>query len=68
MRDVANRKVAAEVFFSLSEWSYTIRLTPYNRTHNVLSASLKKSFFLSMLYIRICTFNGKAVKRGAVKI
>ena len=30
--------------FSLSEWSLTICLTPYNRRQNVLSASLNKTF------------------------
>ena len=30
--------------FSLSEWSLTICLTPYNRKYNVLSASLNKTF------------------------
>ena len=30
--------------FSLSEWSLTICLTPYNRKQNVLSASLNKTF------------------------
>ena len=29
---------------SLSEWSFTICLTPYNRKQNVLSASLNKIF------------------------
>ena len=29
---------------SLSEWSFTICLTPYNRKYNVLSASLNKIF------------------------
>ena len=29
---------------SLSEWSFTICLTPYNRTENVLSASMNKTF------------------------
>ena len=29
---------------SLSEWSLTISLTPYNRKKNVLSASLNKTF------------------------
>ena len=29
---------------SLSEWSFTICLTPYNRKYNVLSASLNKTF------------------------
>ena len=30
--------------FSLSEWSLTICLTPYNSKENVLSASLNKTF------------------------
>ena len=30
--------------FSLSEWSFTICLTSYNRRYNVLSASLNKTF------------------------
>ena len=29
---------------SLSEWCFTICLTPYNRKYNVLSASLNKTF------------------------
>ena len=29
---------------SLSEWSFTICLTPYNRKNNVLNASLNKTF------------------------
>ena len=29
---------------SLSDWSFTICLTPYNRNYNVLSASLNKTF------------------------
>ena len=29
---------------SLSEWSFTICITPYNRKYNVLSASLNKTF------------------------
>ena len=38
--------------FSLSEWSLTICLTPYNRRLNVLSASLNKTFLsLSLTYI-----------------
>ena len=32
---------------SLSEWSFTICLTPYNRKYNVLSASLNKTFLSS---------------------
>ena len=35
---------------SLSEWSFTICLMPYNRKYNVLSASLNKTF-PSFLYI-----------------
>ena len=36
--------------FSLSEWSLTICLTPYNRRSNVLSALLNKTFLsLSLL-------------------
>ena len=40
---------------SLSEWSFTICLTPYNRKQNVLSASLNKSFssFLIKIYFKI---------------
>ena len=30
--------------FSLSEWSFTICLTPYNRKQNLFSASLNKTF------------------------
>ena len=30
-------------FLSLSEWSFTICLTPYNRNKNVLSVSLNKT-------------------------
>ena len=38
--------------FSLSEWSITICLTPYNRNENELSALLNKTFpsFLSEWY------------------
>ena len=36
--------------FSLSEWSLTICLTPYNRRSNVLSASLNKTFLSLPLY------------------
>ena len=35
--------------FSLSEWSLTICLTPYNRRYNVLSASLNQTF-ISLSY------------------
>ena len=43
--------------FSLSEWSLTICLTPYNRKYNVLSASLNKtknSLSLSLVFICMC--------------
>ena len=43
--------------FSLSEWSLTICLTPYNRRYNVLSASLNKTF-LSLSLIRQCSTTG----------
>ena len=36
--------------FSLSEWSLTICLTPYNRILNVLSASLNKTFLSLTVY------------------
>ena len=36
--------MAAAGFISLSEWSFTICPTPYNRKYNVLSASLNKLF------------------------
>ena len=39
---------------SLSEWSLTICLTPYNRRQNVLSASLNKTF-LSLSHITVNT-------------
>ena len=39
--------VAASGFLSLSEWSFTICPTPYNRKLNVLSASLNKNVFPS---------------------
>ena len=35
---------------SLSEWSFTICLMPYNRKKNVLSASLNKTFPSTCLY------------------
>ena len=37
---------------SLSEWSFTICLTPYNRKLNVLSASLNKTFPSFLQYLR----------------
>ena len=44
----ANRKgvahMAAAGFLSLSERSFTIRLTPYNRKLNGMSASLNETF------------------------
>ena len=36
----------SEFALSLSEWTFTICLTPYNRKWNVLSASLNKHFLL----------------------
>ena len=33
---------------SLSEWSFTICLTPYNRKQNVLSVSLNKTLLLQL--------------------
>ena len=41
----------SEFPLSLYEWSFTICLTPYNRTENVLSVSLNETFpsFLSYL-------------------
>ena len=39
--------------FSLSEWSLTICLTPYNHRKNVLSASLNKTF-LSLSTMESC--------------
>ena len=40
---------------SLSEWSFTICLTPYNRKLNVLSASLNETF-PSFLPLNIVSF------------
>ena len=43
--------------FSLSEWSFTICLMPYNRKYNVLSASLNNFFFSFLLcYLLILPF------------
>ena len=39
--------------FSLSEWSLTICLMPYNRRYNVLSASLNKTFFSFSLSLQL---------------
>ena len=39
--------------FSLSEWSLTICLPPYNCKENVLSASLNKTFPSFLIYGRI---------------
>ena len=33
---------------SLSQWAFTICLTPYNRKQNMLSASLNKTFLSTM--------------------
>ena len=42
--------------FSLSEWSLTICLTPYNRRLNVLSASLNKTFLSLSLVSSVIVF------------
>ena len=39
---------------SLSEWSFTICSTPYNRKQNVLSASLNKTFHSCIHYYTSC--------------
>ena len=45
--------------FSLSEWSLTICLTPYNHRLNVLSVSLNKTFLsLSLFYLLPCFKKG----------
>ena len=55
--------------FSLSEWSLTICLMPYNRNLNVLSASLNKTFpsFLAVVAQsrNCCTDKVKHVKKNA---
>ena len=38
---------------TLSEWSFTISLTPYNRKQNVLSASLNKTFPYLLTSLRV---------------
>ena len=38
--------------FSLSEWSFTICLMPYNRKYNVLSVSLNKTVPLSLVLLK----------------
>ena len=41
----ANRLCGGSGFpLSLSEWSFTIRLAPYDRKQNVLSGSLNQTF------------------------
>ena len=45
----------SEFPLSLSEWSFTICLTPYNRKQNVLSASLNKTF-PSFLVLAVADF------------
>ena len=42
---------------SLSEWSFTICLTPYNRKQNVLSASLNKTFPSFIIYVSVLYFS-----------
>ena len=39
---------------SLSEWSFTIYLTPYNHKYHVLSASLTKHFHRMYRLIVVC--------------
>ena len=51
--------------FSLSEWSLTICLTPYNRRQNVLSASLNKTF-LSLSCQSNCTAVYGFTRAGAI--
>ena len=50
---------------SLSEWSFTICLTPYNRKQNVLSASLNKTFpsflLLNAIFYGIHNFLQKVI-------
>ena len=41
----------------LSEWSFTICLTPYNRKQNVLSASLNKTFPSFLIYVSVLYFS-----------
>ena len=53
--------------FSLSEWSVTICLTPYNRRYNVLSASLNKTFLsVSLLLGARCSSAVRAFAHGAM--
>ena len=47
--------VAAGFPLSLSEWSFTICPTPYNRKSNVLSASLNKIFPSFLPYVLTMT-------------
>ena len=41
---------------SLSEWSFTICLTPYNRKYNVLSVSLNETFPSFLLFYAVYPF------------
>ena len=41
---------------SLSEWSFTICLMPYNCKYNVLSASLNKAFITTVIFITTIIF------------
>ena len=51
--------------FSLSEWSLTICLTPYNRKYNVLSASLNKTFpSISLTGLGVAVAKLSAFKAG----
>ena len=47
--------------FSLSEWSLTICLTPYNRRQNVLSASLNKAFLSLSLVSSFCGIHNAGI-------
>ena len=41
---------------SLSEWSFTICLMPYNRKRNVLCVSLNKTFLPFLHFLPVCNF------------
>ena len=46
----------SEFPLSLSEWSFTICVTPYNRKQNVLSMSLNKTFPFFLNPVNISNF------------
>ena len=63
--------MAAVAFFSLSEWSFTIYPTPYNRKENVLSVSLNKAFLcfipgLTLIYD--LSFETKPVEHIVIRL